>query len=297
LPLTKNDHTSFSFLYILFIISLSINSSPQSHLLSQYPNFTIVSNVIAESDDEGGGDDDDDGGGGDDDDDGGGGDDDDGGGGDDDDDDGGGGDDDDDGGGGDDEENQLNGEYEPKGDQDAEDVSDDGDDGGGDEDFVPTDEDEQEDFVPTDEDEQEDFVPTDEDEQEDFVPTDEDEQEEIGEDTSKRNSQEALAFSESEIDCNFEWIRLTQYEQAIVNDLINLDSNAMRDYPYFIDLSFTKIKIILHCLDPFTLQKVLLNIPETDLISIYYGITSTEFNKILNRLHPDDELQIKYRLF
>ncbi len=147
----------------------------------------------------------------------------------------------------------------------------------------------------------EDFVPSDGDQgpREDFVPSDGDREE--SDDRETRNDFQSPSFRptpqvQPQDFCSREWYFSTPNEKWIISNLINLDSNSIRNYPYLMSLPFMKIKVILHCLDYNSLQKVLLNIPQNDLIKIYNGITPREFDQILNRLLPHDAMPIKSRL-
>ena len=68
-----------------------------------------------------------------------------------------------------------------------------------------------------------------------------------------------------------------------LEDLIDNDPNTIRNYSSVLtNLSNVKLKIVLFCLDAYNLKNILLNIPPSDLLTIYNRITWTDFNRILD---------------
>jgi hypothetical protein len=80
--------------------------------------------------------------------------------------------------------------------------------------------------------------------------------------------------------------------------LIDNDPNTIKNYSSLLtNLSNIKLKIVLVCLDAYNLKNILLNIPPSDLITIYNRITWTDFNRILDQIPYSYAKQIKLRLF
>jgi hypothetical protein len=154
-----------------------------------------------------------------------------------------------------------------------------------------------------------DYQPSDTTEEENYETSDTAEEGNYGpsnEDDSPNDESFPSAIGEPEDKCQRN-PQFTPYEksqfntdvQSIVEDLIDNNPNIISNYsPPLTALSNIKLKIVLLCLDAYNLKNVLLNIPASDLITIYNRIISTDFNnRILGQIPYSYEKQIKLRIF
>ena len=83
--------------------------------------------------------------------------------------------------------------------------------------------------------------------------------------------------------------------KMIAKELTGLNPAEISNYP-ITDLSPNDIKLAFTLLNPFNLGKVLLNIPQNDLLEIQNMLSPSLFNQTLNRLLPADKDQVEDRL-
>lgn len=83
--------------------------------------------------------------------------------------------------------------------------------------------------------------------------------------------------------------------KMIAKELTELNPTEISNYP-ITKLSPNDIKLAFILLNPFNLGKVLLNIPQNDLLKIQNVLLPSLFNQTLNRLLPADKDQVEDRL-
>jgi hypothetical protein len=83
--------------------------------------------------------------------------------------------------------------------------------------------------------------------------------------------------------------------EDIASELRSLTPQEITKYP-ITDLSNKDIKLVLQFLDPVDLTKVLLYIPQEDLIKIKHRLNPITFDESLNRLSDEDRTQVEERL-
>jgi hypothetical protein len=83
--------------------------------------------------------------------------------------------------------------------------------------------------------------------------------------------------------------------EDIAMELSSLTPQEIKEYP-ITDLSNKDIILVLGFLEPADLTKVLLYIPQQDLITIEHRLVHHDFNEYLNRLSESDRIQVESRL-
>jgi hypothetical protein len=83
--------------------------------------------------------------------------------------------------------------------------------------------------------------------------------------------------------------------KMIAKELTELNPTEISNYP-ITKLSPNDLKLAFILLNPFNLGKVLLNIPQDDLLKIQNILSPSLFNQTLNRLLPADKDQVEDRL-
>jgi hypothetical protein len=83
--------------------------------------------------------------------------------------------------------------------------------------------------------------------------------------------------------------------QDIAMELSGLTPQEIKQYP-ITDLSNDDIMLVFRFLDPPDLTKVLLHIPQQDLITIEHRLTHHDFDEYLNRLAESDRIHVEGRL-
>jgi hypothetical protein len=84
--------------------------------------------------------------------------------------------------------------------------------------------------------------------------------------------------------------------EAIADELIGLSSAEIMEYP-LTDLTADDLKLVFRYITPPSqLARVLLNIPQEDLMTIRNMITPFDFTEIINRLDEVDRIQVENRL-
>jgi hypothetical protein len=89
--------------------------------------------------------------------------------------------------------------------------------------------------------------------------------------------------------------RCTLNTERIAMELTELTPTEVSQYP-ITNLPAEDIKLAFGCLNPLSLAKVLLNIPQEDLIGVKNKLTPPTFNQTLNRLFEADRTQVEDRL-
>ena len=90
-------------------------------------------------------------------------------------------------------------------------------------------------------------------------------------------------------------VRGTLNTERIAMELTELTPTKVSQYP-ITTLSAEDIKLALGFLNPLNLAKVLLNIPQEDLIEVKNKLTPSTFNQTLNRLLEADKTKVEDRL-
>jgi hypothetical protein len=83
--------------------------------------------------------------------------------------------------------------------------------------------------------------------------------------------------------------------QDIATELSGLTPQEISEYP-ITDLSDKDIKMVFGFMDPSHLTKVLLYLPQQDLIKIQHRLSHHSFNETLNRLSDFDRKKVEGRL-
>jgi hypothetical protein len=83
--------------------------------------------------------------------------------------------------------------------------------------------------------------------------------------------------------------------EKIAMELTELTPSEVSQYP-ITNLSEEDIKLAFISLNPLNLAKVLLNIPQEDLMEVKNKLTPSTFNQTLNRLLVADRTQVEVRL-
>ena len=96
-------------------------------------------------------------------------------------------------------------------------------------------------------------------------------------------------------DINKDANRFRHNAEDIASELASLTPQEIREYP-ITDLSDKDIKLVMQFLNPAGLTKVLLYIPQQDLITIEHRLTHHDFDEYLNRLSESDRIQVESRL-
>jgi hypothetical protein len=87
----------------------------------------------------------------------------------------------------------------------------------------------------------------------------------------------------------------TPITKEIAIELTELTPSEVSQYP-ITSLSAEDIKLAFGSLNPLNLAKVLLNIPQGDLIEVKNKLTPSNFNQTLNKLLEVDRTQVEDRL-
>ena len=106
--------------------------------------------------------------------------------------------------------------------------------------------------------------------------------------------EDALSDANDELDILLQDDFEPRVPRDIARELSTLSPIEIRQYP-ITDLSAEDIKLVLRLLTPPNLAKVLLNIPQQDVVEIRNMISPDEFSIALNRLPETDRLQIQSR--
>ena len=89
--------------------------------------------------------------------------------------------------------------------------------------------------------------------------------------------------------------RFRHNAEEIAMELSSLSPEEIKEYP-ITDLSDKDITLVFRFLDPFNLAKVLLNIPQENLVEIQGRLTPADFNEHLSKLSEVDRKQVVDRI-